>query len=212
MRIRNFSLEETEVVDSVADGEYLWLALEEPVLQKVSIYDPTQVLFEFSLAPTYGIVTKISKLKIFGSYIYCLVEGTSQTYRDGIDYATTQPMVVRFTRATPATASSQWSYWLDTDSVTYPTAPTELPIDLTILSTSDIRVLFPGEASGSTAQIFNFNPDYDNHADISLSGLSAVRNITDDTTNMWVATYEQPSTLARVSTAGAVSTWTIKEG
>lgn len=188
--IRNYDFSEKNITAFVIDESspgFIWIAFAKDAsnichLKKVSVYNPLQIYFDLELE-----VDEIKKLYISGTAIYLALDDSSYI---GYKYSLTNPL-------------SSYS------ALNLPAGITEAPVDL-IISGSYIYYLIPGISSGTNTKIVKTTTSGTFVETIDLSTIhNAYSFVMDDNEDFWIATYESPTTIARVyQTSGGSYTYT----
>ena len=188
--IRNFDFNTKQItamdVDT-SDNGYLWLGFAQNSnnickLLKVSAHKPTQKYYEIDLS-----VTEIKDIHVFGSYVYVAINDSTYLFK-------------RYSLSSPLSSSS---------SISLPSGANEAPIDIEDDGTY-IYVLLPGLISGENAKLYKYTSSGTLLDTIDLLTVTNAQSMAiDSNDDIWIITYESPSTLVRVyETSGGSYTYT----
>jgi len=179
MSIRKFNFNLSKVTAIASDGQYLWIAFEGSndscILRKVNAFDLNQIFYE--LTPP---VNKINRMLVTANDLIGVCDSDTIS-------------VIRYDKTNP----------LNDSGTTLKGAITESPIDLNIDGT-DLFILYPGNTSGENAKIQRLNAStiaLVQTIDLIKSG-EVIENAkslaTDEDSNIWVVTSDNPSLLVKV--------------
>jgi hypothetical protein len=170
MIIQNYNFTEGQILDAVADGNYLWVSFGTN-LKKVSAFNPTQVYYDLDLS-----VTAINKLVVNVGYVYLAIDNSTII---GRRYSTTNPL----------TTYTDFTKHIDVS---------EAPIDALIYN-SNIYFLTPGNISGQNAIISQYTLTGTLVQLIDLSTVvNASSFVLDSNNEIRVLTNTNPASVVRV--------------
>ena len=177
--IKQYNFEKSKITSISKDtygGDFLWIAFTKHndtcQIKRVSSYDLNQIFYTSELN-----VNKIIDILYNNNRLYVLVEDDSLILNN-------------YNRIN---MSLDYSYEKSTEIIEY-------PIAINKDSNNNIYILFPGNISGSHAEIHKLNPITLTLIEkIELSEIQNVKDMTIDTNdNIWLITYTDPTQLIRV--------------